>query len=444
MSHYVKIKPQTIPAEQTEQSKGPNRQGIPKLSSFLTALSAVCIVGCVTVIYTAKGRPLDDYIPLTPVIRPPVLLSLLANISSVIRKYLFAEGLAVVWWRAFSNGASLGDLHYIWSQGKASGLKDTLRHLFRHRLVTYWLMAIFIFMNVVSITDGPLLQQAIRPMSRNITTEYLEPDMGLKKTIDDGWVGVIDNNAPAKLYASNNFDELLRTRFSGGIMHYPKCENGTCSGSIVAAGIRTQDIESELEWVDLTAPEHQNATVFSIGFNRSVDSTGTAILSMSHSYLSFADVNCNASIVTEKRTFRAATVKHDVYSVGSNLRLNESSWPDILSDESSQGDLAGNDSTPAGPLAALEYFGHYYLRSLVYSTGVDADGTFGVESSVGTVHNLFETTGSQQIANEACAVRYKNATDSLIRTMHDVMFRIAWYSRNGTDSLSKLLHCTQR
>lgn len=30
------------------------------------------------------------------------------------------------------------------------------------------------------------------------------------------------------------------------------CENGTCSGPIIAAGIRTQDAESELASVDLT------------------------------------------------------------------------------------------------------------------------------------------------------------------------------------------------
>ncbi|KAH7389342.1 hypothetical protein DE146DRAFT_619529, partial [Phaeosphaeria sp. MPI-PUGE-AT-0046c] len=408
---------------------------------FLTALSAICIIGCVTVIYTAKGRSLDAYISLAPIIRPPVLLSLLSNISSVIRKYLFAEGLAVVWWRAISNGASLADLHFLWSQGKASGFEDTLRHLFRHRPLTYWLMAVFILMNAVSIADGPLLQQAIRPVPRNLTTAYSEPNMGLKTTIDDGWVGTIDNTAPSKLYGSAVLDQVLRLWYNHIPVPYTRCENGTCSGSVAAAGIRTQYFQSKLAWIDLTAPEHQNAAVFSISFNRSVDSTGTPVLLMNHSYLSFADVNCNASIVTEERTFRAATVKYDVHSDGNKLRLSESFWPEILGDAISEGDLPGNDSTPAGPLAALEYFGYYYLRSLDYAIGPDEDGYFGTETSVGTLYNLFSSTISHQPANPACSMRYKNATEYLIRSLNEVMFGMAFASSNGTNPLFTLLHC---
>lgn len=447
MPQYIQIKPQSPPAELPDRSKNHHRRRLPTLSLVLTALSTICIAGCITVIYTARGKPVDDYLSFAPVIRPTVLLAALSSISSIIRKYLFAEGVAVVWWRAISNGATLADLHFIWSQGKASGFKDTLKHLFRHRSKTYWLMAVFIFMTAVSIADGPLLQQAIHPVPRNLTTNYLEPEMGLEKVIHDGWAGEIDNTAPSKMLSYPALGLVLQQWYQRLPLPYPRCENGTCSGSIVAAGLSTKDARTELEFIDLTAPEHQNATVFSIELTRDVDSTGHPVLLMNHSYLLFATGNCNASIISEIRTFQVATVEYDVFTEGSDLYLNSTRWPQVLKEEeeASKGDRPGDDKTLAGPLAALEYFGYYYLRTFGHST-MATDGSIVFESSAGPLVNIFEVYHDDSGPNACVPTTYRNATSDLTWHLHEVMFRMAWNSTNGTDRSScsrKTLHAAR-
>ncbi|KAF1848809.1 uncharacterized protein K460DRAFT_304299 [Cucurbitaria berberidis CBS 394.84] len=417
------------------QPRQHSSQPTPILAFCLVVLSLSCIVGCIAIVYTARGRPVASWIPYAPSVQPAVLLSLLSNISGTIQKYVCAEGITIVWWRTLRKGTTLADLHYIWSKGKGTGIIDTLRALFHHKAWTYWAIFVFLVTSAVSVADGPLLQRSITPVLKNFTYEYEETLMGLNKIITDGWVGRVDNTAPAKLLGDGKLDRLLQDwHMNRSTTTYVGCSDGNCSGSIAAAGIYVEHVSSEVNWVDLTAPENANATLFSISFNRSLDATGSPVLLMTHSYMSYADNKCNSSINVEKRTFRTAVVKYDVVSQHNNLRLNRTHWPQMLSNVSSPGDLPAQDNTPAGPLAALEYFGYYYLMSFGYSTGRSEDGGYDVEPALGTLVNVYWDAEFDKWENDSCPRRWKNATEDLIWNLHEVMFWIAWYSTTGNKS----------
>lgn len=86
--------------------------------------------------------------------------------------------------------------------------------------------------------------------------------------------------------------------------------------------------------------------------------------------MSAVDDQCKGTIGIETCSIRTATVAYDLHQ-DKNITLlsNRFSYPRPLSIKSSPGDLLGPNDTPAGALAALEYFGFYYLQSSGKLTG---------------------------------------------------------------------------
>jgi hypothetical protein len=107
------------------------------------------------------------------------------------------------------------------------------------------------------------------------------------------------------------------------------------------------------------------------------------------------------------------------------------SYSRVLSPVTTVGDLAGAKGTRAGGLAALEYFGYYHLRSNGTLTGLTDSvyGEFyGYESSGNLVNQHIVL---DPLTNSSYGFRWKNATDDILWTLHDVMLRMAWECSSG-------------
>ncbi|KAF2178384.1 hypothetical protein K469DRAFT_803722 [Zopfia rhizophila CBS 207.26] len=188
------------------------------------------------------------------------------------------------------------------------------------------------------------------------------------------------------------------------------------------AGI-TANCSSTSEYVDISAHENTNATLFSLNFTKTTNSSGSPMLNMKLMFVSSIDSSCNVTFGSETCSIYAARVSYDVIRV-----------PTLVSCDSSFGDsVFSKEGTPAGILAALEFIGYYYLRS-----------------NASLIHSLIDDPYSSEINNGILAEQYAglnpnhfsfdghggsqwvNATYDIIRNMDEVTFRTAKANSNGT------------
>jgi hypothetical protein len=140
------------------------------------------------------------------------------------------------------------------------------------------------------------------------------------------------------------------------------------------------------------------------------------------------DSQCRATIATQSCTVRLATVKYSVIRKGTSGALDHTRYPQTLARQLIVANASSNDGAPAVTLAALEYFGHYFLQS---SATVTQPKTPSDECSWEPSGVLSRQYASFRPTNISCGFRWDNATDDLIWALHDVMFRMAIASSYG-------------
>jgi hypothetical protein len=392
-----------------------------KTTILLILIAFICLVGCIIIVYCANGRVVSGWR-----VQPTVLVAFFSAIFSFCIKLVFSSGVANVWWRALEeDNASLQDLHHIWKRGIGESIGNVGRALScrKARLV----LAAFTVITVVDFADGPLLQRSIRIGLSSHKTQF-ESVWQIAANIAEGWTGSIDQTGPAGLLSSLDMSWALQEWHSNRSMASPQDCGGKCDGAVVAAGIEV-NCSSSTRYLDLTEPKTVNTTVFDISFQRSLDSNGSPVLGMTHVSMNKVDEHCNGTIGTTTCSIRTATVEYNVHQDGYYLWLPFGyGFPRPLSAFPSSGDRPGPDGTPAGALAALEFFGFYYLRSnsvlLPYSVGNYED--------TGLLAMEFVDYESSAKSNQSCVLQWKNATDILLWNLHDVMFRMALKSSTGT------------
>ena len=411
---------------QPQQTK--NRRIHNKTTILLVLAALVCIVSCIVIVYFANGKVVDEWIPNhRPAVQPTVLLALLAAIFGFCMKLVFATGVTIFWWRNLElPDTTLADLHYIWKKGIGEGFGDTLNAL--RCKPARPLLAVFIIITVVDLSDGPLLQRSIKTIMANHIAQY-QSDWQLPSNITEGWAGQIDNTSPATLLGTSALDSTLQDWYLNRSLISDSC-GGVCDGPVQAAGIDVNCSSSE-QSLDLTAPQNVNTTLFSLSFRRIEDSNGEPVLIMNHKFMSAVDDQCKGTIGIETCSIRTATVAYDLHQDKNKILLaNNYSYPRPLSIKSFPGDLPGPDDTPAGALAALEYFGFYYLQSSGTLAGF-SNGSVSYEPS-GTSVQHYMTFDFDDFWKKSCSeVHWVNATDNVLWTLHDVMFRMAWWSKIG-------------
>lgn len=262
----------------TPSQPHPKNRYIPnKAAILLVSAALVCIVSCIFIVFFANGRVVSEWIPNhRPAVQPTVLLALLAAIFGLSMKFVFATGVTIFWWRSLEKSdTSLADLHYIWKKGIGEGFGDawTALKCKQARL----LLAVFIIITVVDLSDGPLLQRSIKTIMANHMAQY-QSDWRLPSNITEGWAGSIDNTSPATLFGTGALDSTLQDWYLNRSLVGDSC-GGVCDGPVQAAGIDVNCSSSE-QSLDLTAPQNVNATLFSLSFHRIEDSNGEPVLIM--------------------------------------------------------------------------------------------------------------------------------------------------------------------
>jgi len=150
------------PEEQHETSTA-----TPKLSFVFCAVCVICLVILILIVYLSDGKSTGTWIPRVPAIQPSILISLLATLFNTFEFFILADGLTIAWWRAFHNGATLRELHYI----RWNGLKETWR-AFRASHNTRRVLGVLVVASIIRIYDAPLLQRSIRPVVSEFASTY--------------------------------------------------------------------------------------------------------------------------------------------------------------------------------------------------------------------------------------------------------------------------------
>lgn len=143
-------------------------------------------------------------------------------------------------------------------------------------------LIVFVVITAVDIADGPLLQRSIKSVVQRQVEDYYD-NWSMISVIEDGNVGEVDYSAPASIFADGSLDILLNKwvrnqtaqTFENATCH------GNCSGAMTGAGVAV-NCSSSWRDLDIANSSNINATLFSVQFNRTVDSSGVAILEMTH------------------------------------------------------------------------------------------------------------------------------------------------------------------
>jgi hypothetical protein len=281
---------------------------ITSLPLFLVALT--CIAGCIVIVHVADGKIVDPGRPARfSDVQPTVLVALLAAVFGFCVKLVFASGVNIVWWRAFDrHDVRLADLHYIFKRGTPEGFKDIRKAL--NSKQAKLILAVFTIVSAVDLSDGPLLQRSIRSGLSNHTSEY-DSSWTIAPNITDGWAGTIDTRSPAELAGSVDLDLVLQKWYLNRSLEAEGICEGTCNGSLKAAGIDVNCTFSERD-EDLTDPQSVDATLYSVSFNRTLDAKGVPVLDMTHTFMHEVDQSCKSTIGVASCSIQTANVQYTI------------------------------------------------------------------------------------------------------------------------------------
>jgi hypothetical protein len=254
----------------------------------------------------------------------------------------------------------------------------------------------------------------------------------------------VDSTAPAGLWASGDFDDwVLKEWYTNATIRSVVACAGLCKGSVSGAGA-TVECSSATHIVDLTERSSSNKSLFEIAFNRRVDDSESSVLEMRLLYTNETDSQCRATMITQYCNVRLANVTYNVISQGGEMVLDQTDYPQTLTVQPIAANASSNEGAPADALAALEYFGHYFLQSNATVRQPDVSGDyFSWELSDVLSRQYANLLPNDEVNNNSCAFRWENATDDLIWALHNVMFRMAVTSSYGKCSKDTLTHSSQ-
>jgi hypothetical protein len=237
----------------------------------------------------------------------------------------------------------------------------------------------------------------------------------------------VHSTAPVGLFASGELDKVLKEWYTNTTINTMEKCAGLCTGPVNGAGV-VVECSSATHVVDLTDGSNNNQSLFKIDFSRWTDDSDTSVLDMRLLYAPEIDSQCRATIATQSCTVRLATVKYSVIRKGTSGAFDHTRYPRTLARQPIIANASSNDGAPADTLAALEYFGHYFLQS---SATVTQPKTPSDEYSWEPSGVLSRQYANFLPTNISCGFRWDNATDDLIWALHDVMFRMAFASSYG-------------
>lgn len=191
------------------------------------------VVGCISaiaastaVLVVSDGQPTENW-----TFSPTVYIAIFTTALNLLAKLAFRDGLKTTWWRKALHGATIGDLHTLWSHG--DGFWPALLAGKDFNLVTLASLAA-----TCIVIDQPLIQRASRVIAVQQTSPVtvranIAPEIPWGFTSFEYTGGFPAMTSPM-IAAYNAYADQgpIVTDFTG-------CE-GTCSGFIDAGGLAAQ------------------------------------------------------------------------------------------------------------------------------------------------------------------------------------------------------------
>lgn len=404
-----------------------------------------CLGGAIAIVITSDGKSSSDWLPAS-FVGPSVLLAILSGVFNACQTLALTGGVAIVWWRAAQKETSWSALHYIWNKGewKLNRLWDAIRlddggwewDVIR-------VMLAFALVVAASVASNPLLQQASKAVAED-RRRWERWQWQVQPRIKDGWVGTAESSLATNLSASAELQAVAAAwwlneaipSFWADQSESPGSRSGNtgkslcpdlCHADVPGAGVQVS-CTTKSTFVDLTAAENSNATLFNISFHRFVDraENRTPVLRMQVLYSSAVDSSCNATISVDTCDFRSFKVTYPIvidYSGGWFDRRHRVRALEPQPSLSDSIDL--KDGLAAGPLAGLHWIVHHHLAASAQLSRDTEPGGYLV-NPIGPMATLFMKRVPDELSHlGACAFEWKNATRNLVLDIHDFMLRMA-------------------
>ncbi|KLU85050.1 hypothetical protein MAPG_04082 [Magnaporthiopsis poae ATCC 64411] len=421
-----------------------------------------CLGGAIAIVITSDGKSSSAWLPVS-FVEPSVLLAILSGVFNACQTLALTGGVAIVWWRAAQKETSWSALHYIWNKGewKLNRLWDAIRlddggwewDVIR-------VMLAFALVVAASVASNPLLQQASKAVAEDNRRQETWR-WQVQPRIKDGWVGTAESSLATNLSASAELqavaaawwlNEAIPTfwadRFQspgsrGGNAGRDLCRD-LCRAEVPGAGVQV-NCSQKSAFVDLTAAENANATLFNISFHRFVDraQNRTPVLRMQVLYSSAVDSSCNATISVDTCDFRSFKVAYPIVIDYSGGWLDHRRPVGALEPQPSLSDSIDlKDGLAAGPLAGLHWIVHHHLAASAQLSHTEP-GSYLV-NPVGPMATMFMKKVPDELSHlGACAFEWKNATRHLLLDIHDFMLRMAAASSAGSKVIYADVDITQ-
>jgi hypothetical protein len=362
-------------------------------------------------------------------IQPSVILGFLASLAAAMLVISLSTGVAITWWRSTLDlhGTTLANLENIWNYGPIGG-SGASGAWFAGRNANKVAVA-SVLTAIASIAYSPLLQRSSHFEAAPISTNT-SLNLAILSSLPDGYAGTVDYTSAANITAYNEFALLLQNWYDGNnptTLDQPgyAC-NDSCTGWVPSAGIQ-YSCSATQETVDLsTVAANLNFTGFSTSFRRFDDSYSIPTLELTASFISTVNEFCAATLVTNVCEIQSGTVNFPVEIVNTTILPNLVSFNTMnFQPVTSIGDMSTTkQGAPAGPLAALEWFGFQYLSASAIVGYDNVTDSYWEEAS-GDIALQSSDHGNDYPPNSICQFQFFDPTQPILTSLSEVLFLAA-------------------
>jgi hypothetical protein len=297
---------------------------------------------------------------------------------------------------------------------------------------------------VVAVTNflsGALLQQAMDVQTQDrVTNRTMKMDITAQ--IPDGWTGAIDDTKPGNISFQHNFLSTMQQWYRKEPITATKLDEaylcpGVCTGDVFGAGI-IWNFSTTTDSLVLDDPERNGSLAFATNFDRFDSEWGYPTLRVISKYVTAVNDSCGATITIDTYNISMSTIRYPVTIINQTITLNMSQLHQVSINQTynplkSTGD--SNSTKPdwgAGPLAALDGFANAYFLS---NATVNYNGTtriYDVDMNGMLARLYYDTNDTHYNAITTCAHQFSSPTDDILNALHEITFRTALQSNNGT------------
>ncbi|KAH0534109.1 hypothetical protein FGG08_007296 [Glutinoglossum americanum] len=410
--------------------------------------ATVCTVGSGVFVDFMNGKT-NASRKLFKYIQPTTILNIMSSVYVFCLGAVITHVTTIIWWRTAVRGTQTRKLSQIWEYGTGGvcGIFKAGHQVFGHgkKLKDNWeaetLAVVALIVAVTNFLSGPLLQQAMDVRTQDqVTNRVMKLDFPVR--IPDGWSGAINTAKPGNISFSHNFFSIMQQWYRrepitmSGLEQEYFCP-GVCTGDVPGAGIIWHCAKAT-DFLVLNDPYRNGSLVFSTNFDRFDNEWGYPTLRVVAKYVTAVNDSCGASVTIDTCDIWMSTIKYPVIISNQTVRLDMSQLHIVSNDRTYIPIKSTGDSNAtkldwgAGPLTALAGFANAYYLS---NATVDYNGTtriYDIDMKGSLAGLYYDLNDTHYDAITSCARQFSSPTEDILSALHEITFRTALKSNNGT------------